>query len=118
MMNRNEAERMQKKSGQPLIVIAGPTAVGKTAVSIRTAQALHGSVISADSMQVYKAMDIGSAKISGEEMKGIPHYLIDFLEPEEEWNAFRFRRESLEAIAHIRKEGRIPFLVGGTGFYV
>ncbi len=102
----------------PLIILAGPTAAGKTALSIRLAQQIGGSVISADSMQIYKYMDIGSAKITREEMQGIPHYLIDELMPEEEFNIYRFNEMANAALAEIYAAGRIPIVVGGTGFYI
>ena len=101
-----------------LIIIAGPTAVGKTDNSIRLAKAVNGEIISADSMQVYKRMDIGSAKIMPEEMQGIKHYLIDVLEPKEEFNIVRFQTMAKEAMAEIYAKGKIPILVGGTGFYI
>ena len=101
-----------------LIILAGPTAVGKTDNSIRLAKAVNGEIISADSMQVYKRMDIGSAKIMPEEMQGIKHYLIDVLEPTEEFNIVRFQQMAKEAMAEIYAKGKIPILVGGTGFYI
>ncbi len=101
-----------------LIILAGPTAVGKTDNSIRLAKAVNGEIISADSMQVYKRMDIGSAKIMSEEMQGIKHYLIDVLEPKEEFNIVRFQTMAKEAMAEIYAKGKIPILVGGTGFYI
>ena len=100
---------------KPCIVLSGPTAVGKTRLSIRLAKALNGSVISADSMQVYRGMDIGSAKIRPEEMEGIPHYLIDVLEPEEEFNVVRFQQMAEAAMEEIYRAGRLPIVVGGTG---
>ncbi|MDO5475679.1 MAG: tRNA (adenosine(37)-N6)-dimethylallyltransferase MiaA [Eubacteriales bacterium] len=102
----------------PLVIIAGPTATGKTSVSVQLAKRLQGSVISADSMQVYRGMDIGSAKILKDEMQGIPHYLIDIAEPEEGWNVVRFQREAGAVADEILAQGRLPFLVGGTGFYI
>lgn len=101
-----------------LIILAGPTAVGKTDNSIRLAKAVNGEIISADSMQVYKRMDIGSAKIMPEEMQGIQHYLIDVLEPTEEFNIVRFQTMAKEAMHEIYAKGKIPILVGGTGFYI
>lgn len=103
---------------KPLIVLTGPTAVGKTKLSISLAKALHGEIISADSMQVYKYMDIGSAKIRPEEMQGIPHYLVDVLLPEEEFHIVRFQQMAKEAMKKIYEKGKIPILVGGTGFYI
>ncbi|MBQ7765711.1 MAG: tRNA (adenosine(37)-N6)-dimethylallyltransferase MiaA [Lachnospiraceae bacterium] len=101
-----------------LIILAGPTAVGKTDNSIRLAKAVNGEIISADSMQVYKRMDIGSAKIMPDEMQGVKHYLIDVLEPTEEFNIVRFQTMAKEAMAEIYAKGKIPVLVGGTGFYI
>ena len=103
---------------QPLIILTGPTAVGKTALSIELARALNGEIISADSMQVYRHMDIGSAKIMPEEMDGIPHHLIDVLEPEEEFNVVVFQKLAKEALTGIYERGHIPIIVGGTGFYI
>lgn len=104
--------------GEPLIILTGPTAVGKTKLSIALAKAVGGEIISADSMQVYKYMDIGSAKIRPEEMQGIRHYLVDVLEPVEEFHVVRFQQMAKEAMAGIRSRGHIPILVGGTGFYI
>ena len=103
---------------QPLIVLTGPTAVGKTSLSISLAKAVNGEIISADSMQVYKKMDIGSAKIRSEEMQGIPHYLVDVLEPEEEFHIVKFQQMAKKAMEDIYSRGKIPILVGGTGFYI
>lgn len=103
---------------KPLVILTGPTAVGKTALSIKLASEIGGEIISADSMQVYRQMDIGSAKIKPEEMGGIPHHLIDILEPEEEFNVCLFERLALEAMEQIYERGHIPVVVGGTGFYI
>ena len=103
---------------QPLIILTGPTAVGKTALSIELAKALNGEIISADSMQVYRHMDIGSAKIMPEEMEGVPHHLIDVLEPWEEFNVTRFQSMAKEAMAGIYSRGHVPIVTGGTGFYI
>ena len=103
---------------KPLIILTGPTAVGKTAASIGLAKAVNGEIISADSMQVYRTMDIGSAKITPEEMDGVPHHLVDVLEPEEEFNVVRFQQMAKDAMEGIYKRGRIPVIVGGTGFYI
>jgi len=103
---------------RPLIILTGPTAVGKTKASIGLAKALNGEIISADSMQVYKYMDIGSAKIRPEEMQGIKHYLIDELMPDEEFHVVRFQQMAKEAIKEIYAKGKIPIVVGGTGFYI
>ena len=102
----------------PLIILAGPTAVGKTAASIELAKAVNGEIISADSMQVYKYMDIGSAKITREEMQGVPHYLIDELEPTKEFNVALFQKLANKYMEQIYAKGKIPILVGGTGFYI
>ena len=103
---------------RPLIILTGPTAVGKTKASIGLAKALNGEIISADSMQVYKYMDIGSAKIRPEEMQGIRHYLIDELEPDEEFHVVKFQQMAKEAMEAIYAKGKIPIVVGGTGFYI
>ena len=103
---------------QPLIVLTGPTAVGKTALSIRLAKAVGGEIISADSMQVYRHMDIGSAKVTPMEMDGVPHYLIDVLEPQESFNVVTFQQMAKEALREIYSHGRIPVIAGGTGFYI
>lgn len=103
---------------KPMVVLTGPTAVGKTELSIRLAEALDGEIISADSMQVYKKMNIGTAKIRKEEMGGIPHHLIDVLDPAEEFNVARFQEMAKEALAGIYERGKIPLVVGGTGFYI
>ncbi len=103
---------------RPLIILTGPTAVGKTAASIGLAKAVGGEIISADSMQVYRQMDIGSAKITKDEMQGIPHYLVDVLEPEEAFNVVRFQELAEEAMEEIFRNGHIPIVVGGTGFYI
>lgn len=103
---------------KPLIILTGPTAVGKTELSIALAQKIGGSVISADSMQVYRRMDIGSAKIRKEEMQGIPHYLVDILEPDEEFHVVRFQEYARRCMKEIQAEGRLPIVAGGTGFYI
>ena len=103
---------------KPLIILTGPTAVGKTELSIALAQKIGGSVISADSMQVYRRMDIGSAKIRKEEMQGIPHYLVDILEPDEEFHVVRFQEYARRCMEEIQAEGRLPIVAGGTGFYI
>lgn len=101
-----------------LIIITGPTAVGKTAASIGLAKAVGGEIISADSMQVYKHMDIGTAKITPEEMDGVNHYLIDELEPNQEFNIVKFQQRAKQAIGEISSRGHIPIIAGGTGFYI
>ena len=106
---------MKKK---PLIILTGPTAVGKTSLSIGLAKALDGEIISADSMQVYRGMDIGTAKISPDQMQGIPHHLIDILEPWEEFHVADFQKYCKEAMEDIYRRGKCPIIVGGTGFYI
>lgn len=103
---------------QPLIILTGPTAVGKTDLSIKLAGAIDGEIISADSMQVYRHMDIGSAKVTREEMGGIPHYLIDVLEPDQDFNVVSFQSMAKEALNEIYSHGHIPIIAGGTGFYI
>lgn len=101
-----------------LVILTGPTAVGKTHLSIQLAKKINGEIISADSIQVYKGMDIGSAKITKEETDGIPHHLIDILEPKEEFNVHIFKKLATKAINDISSRGKIPIIVGGTGFYI
>ena len=103
---------------RPLIVLTGPTAVGKTALSLKLAKAVGGEILSADSMQVYRGMDIGSAKISPGGMQGIPHHLIDVLDPSEEFNVVVFQKLCRQAMEGIYMRGHIPILTGGTGFYI
>lgn len=103
---------------KPLIILTGPTAVGKTKLSISLAKAVNGAIISADSMQVYRHMDIGSAKIRLEEMDGVPHHLVDVLEPEEAFNVVTFQQMAKAAMEGIYERGHVPVLVGGTGFYI
>ena len=103
---------------KPMVILTGPTAVGKTALSIELAKRIHGAVISADSMQVYKHMDIGSAKIMPEEMQGIKHYLIDEFEPDEEFHVVRFVERAKHCLEEIYADGKIPIIAGGTGFYI
>ena len=103
---------------KPLIVLTGPTAAGKTHLSIALAKAVNGEIISADSMQVYKYMDIGSAKIRPEEMQGVKHYLVDELLPEEEFHIVKFQQMAKAAMEEIYAKGKVPILVGGTGFYI
>ncbi len=103
---------------RPLIILTGPTAVGKTNLSIGLAKALNGEIISADSMQVYRNMDIGTAKIKKEEMQGIRHYMIDEFAPTEEFNVAIFQARCRKYIEEIYARGKIPILVGGTGFYI
>lgn len=103
---------------KPLIILTGPTAVGKTALSISLAKAVGGEIISADSMQVYKGLDIGSAKIKPHETKGVPHHLIDVLNPDESFDVVRFKKMANEAMDDIYRRGGIPIITGGTGFYI
>lgn len=107
-----------KELKKPLIVLTGPTAAGKTELSIALAEKLNGAIISADSMQVYKYMNIGSAKIRPEEMQGIRHYLVDVLDPREEFHVARFQQMAKEALEEIYRNGQLPIVVGGTGFYI
>lgn len=103
---------------EKLVVLTGPTAVGKSKLSIELARRLNGEIISADSMQVYKGMDIGTDKIKESAMGGVPHHMIDILEPTEEFNAFEFKRRAKVLIDEIHSRGHISILVGGTGFYI
>ncbi len=101
-----------------MIVISGPTAVGKTKLSIALAKTVDGEILSADSMQVYRHLDIGTAKISREQMQGVPHHMIDILEPWEPFNVVVFQQKSREALKGIYERGHIPIVTGGTGFYI
>lgn len=101
-----------------LYILTGPTAVGKTALSVDFAKSINGEIISADSMQVYKYMDIGTAKVTKDEMKGVKHYLIDEFYPNDEFNVFIFQEYAKKYIEEIYKKGKLPILVGGTGFYI
>ncbi len=103
---------------KPLVILTGPTAVGKTKLSIALAKAIHGEIISADSMQVYRKMNIGTAKIRPEEMKGVSHHLIDIMDPFEDFNVFTFQRLATKAMEEIYSRGNIPIITGGTGFYI
>lgn len=103
---------------KPMIILTGPTAVGKSALSVELAKKINGAVISADSMQVYRHMDIGSAKIMPEKMQGITHYMIDELEPDEEFHVVRFTTMAKEYLKEIYAAGKIPIIAGGTGFYI
>lgn len=105
-------------TGRPMVILTGPTAVGKTELSIKLAKKIGGEIISADSMQVYRYMDIGSAKIKKEEMQGILHHLIDVLNPEEEFNVYTFQKMAEECLKGIYERGKIPIIAGGTGFYI
>ena len=108
-------ERVMKK---PLVILTGPTAVGKTELSINLAKAIGGEIISADSMQVYKEMDIGTAKIMPHEMQGVPHYLVDEFSPDEEFHVVKFKEYAEHYMKQIYEKGKIPIIVGGTGFYI
>lgn len=103
---------------QPMIILTGPTAVGKTKLSLALARAVNGEIISADSMQVYRHMDIGSAKITPEEMQGIPHHMIDILEPWEPINVAVFKEKCEACLREIYERGHLPIVTGGTGFYI
>ena len=109
---------MEQNEKKPLIILTGPTAVGKTELSIELAKAVNGEILSADSMQVYRGMDIGTAKIKKEEMQGIPHYMIDELDPDEEFNVYIFQEKIRCYMTDIYNRGKIPILAGGTGFYI
>ncbi|MDO4321595.1 MAG: tRNA (adenosine(37)-N6)-dimethylallyltransferase MiaA [Lachnospiraceae bacterium] len=102
----------------PLVILTGPTAVGKTKLSVELARQIGGEIISADSMQVYRGMDIGSAKVTAEERQGIPHYLIDEFDPEEEFHVVRFQEYAKKYIRQICQREKVPILAGGTGFYI
>ncbi len=101
-----------------LIVILGPTASGKTELSIKLAKKFNGEVVSADSRQVYKGMNIGTGKVTKKEMRGIPHYLLDIASPKKRFTVLQYQKLALKAINKIHKENKLPFLVGGTGFYI
>jgi tRNA dimethylallyltransferase len=101
-----------------LFILAGPTAVGKTEISIKLAGRLNGEIISADSMQIYKCMDVGSAKISKEEMGGVPHHLVDIIEPSVDFSVAEFKGRAETCIDEISSKNKLPMLVGGTGFYI
>ncbi|MBS1251416.1 MAG: tRNA dimethylallyltransferase [Anaerolineales bacterium] len=105
-------------TSKPLIVIVGPTAVGKTSAAIRLAEDFAGEIVSADSRQVYRGMDIGTAKPTAEGLARAPHHLIDIVDPDEEYHVAQFQRAAYTAIDDIHARGKVPFLVGGTGQYV
>ncbi len=101
-----------------VIIIGGPTAIGKTGVSIDLAKRINGEIVSADSMQIYKNMMIGTARVTKEEMDGIPHYLVGVIDPKEEYSVSMYRRDALAAIEDIHSRGKLPIVVGGTGLYL
>ena len=103
---------------KPLVILTGPTAVGKTELSLALAEKAGGEIISADSMQVYRGMDIGSAKLRAEDRRGIPHHLLDIRDPSESFDVTEFVRLAREAAEGIYERGHLPILVGGTGFYL
>ena len=105
-------------SGRPLVIIGGATGVGKSDLAVKLAKRIKGEIISGDSMQVYKGFNIGTAKISREEMDGVPHHLIDILDPDQEFNVYEFKRLACEAMERIHANGNIPIITGGTGFYI
>lgn len=115
--DRPENGRNDRVDGR-LIIIAGPTAVGKTKTAVELARLLDSEVVSADSMQIYRGMDIGTAKVTKEEMQGVPHHLIDVMDPRENYNVIRFCEMAAAAIGEIHSRGKIPVLCGGTGFYI
>ena len=103
---------------EKLIVITGPTAVGKTSISISLAKRLNGEIISADSMQIYKGMDIGTAKVTEAEMDGVPHHLIDFVYPDQQFTVADYKENATKIIQSLNKEGKLPIIAGGTGLYI
>lgn len=111
-------EQKKEERKHPLLILTGPTGVGKTELSLQLAKRLNGEIISADSIQVYKYMDIGSAKILPEQMQGIRHHLIDILTPDENFNVFEFQKRAKAAVQEITAHNKLPIVVGGTGFYI
>lgn len=103
---------------QKIIIIAGPTGVGKTALSIEIAKKYNGEIVSADSIQIYKGLDIGSAKVTNQEADGVVHYLVDNVSPESEYSAGDYVKDAEKAISEIAKKGKLPIVVGGTGMYI
>ncbi|EJG5440970.1 tRNA (adenosine(37)-N6)-dimethylallyltransferase MiaA [Staphylococcus pseudintermedius] len=101
-----------------IVAIVGPTASGKTELGVALAKAIDGEVISGDSMQVYQGMDIGTAKVTPDEMDGIPHHLIDILKPDETYSAYDFQQQAQQLITDITTRGKVPIIVGGTGLYI
>ena len=104
--------------GADVIAVVGPTATGKTALAVALARALDGEVVSVDSMQIYRGMDVGTAKPSPEERQGIPHHMIDVADPAEDWSVARYAREATRCVEDIRARGKRPILAGGTGLYL
>ncbi len=113
-----KGETAMAKPLLPLVIIGGPTGVGKSETAVTLAKKIGGEIISADSMQVYRGMDIGTAKLTKEEMGGVPHHMIDILEPTQAFNIAKFTSMTAECIRQITDRGHIPLLVGGTGFYI
>jgi tRNA dimethylallyltransferase len=112
-------ERVKKKQPSPIVlIIVGPTASGKTALSIKLARRFNGAVISADSRQVYRGLNIGTGKITKREMRGIPHYCLDVADPKRRYSAARFKRDADKALRTILAQGKLPIVCGGTGFYI
>ncbi len=108
----------QDSEDKPLIIISGPTAVGKTDISIMLAKSTGAQIISADSMQVYRGMDIGTAKVTREEMRSVPHHLIDIFDPHEDFNVCKFVSMAKHIIRDVNSRARLPVITGGTGFYI
>lgn len=109
---------MTNRCKQKLIVICGPTGIGKTDLSLSLAEEFNGAIVSSDSMQIYRYMNIGTAKPDAGEMRRVSHFMIDIVDPDEPFDAARFYREGRAAVAQIQEKGQVPFLVGGTGFYI
>lgn len=118
MLISNHLEEAVKSGKNPLIVVMGPTASGKTALGIALAQLLNGEIVSADSRQIYRYMDIGTAKPTAVELSQARHYLVDFIDPDEDYNLARFQKEAIQIIHQISQSGKCPLLVGGTGLYI
>ncbi|WP_312097191.1 tRNA (adenosine(37)-N6)-dimethylallyltransferase MiaA [Niallia sp.] len=118
MLNVSKRQLNHLTIKEKVVVLIGPTAVGKTNLSIELAKKFDGEIISGDSMQIYKGMDIATAKISQEEMQGIPHHLIDIVEPDESFSVAQFQELVRRKITEITSRGKLPFIVGGTGLYI
>lgn len=108
----------KSKKREKLLIIGGPSGVGKTALSIKLAKAFNGEILSCDSMQIYKGFDLGTAKITKEEMEGIPHYMIDICEPSQQYSVAEYKDETKEIITTLNNQGKLPIMVGGTGLYI